>query len=180
MAPRSTSAPKSPADLPEDFHQLLEFAILASRPDPFDPMERAFHELGQRFLSTRNTCTPTGRWRTATRLLRTCWRCRRPGRRAAGNRYVIAAKGAPEAVARPLPPGTLPRWTEIRRDVAVAGGEGLRVLAVAKGEHNGPGWPDSQHDFDFAFLGLLGLADPLRPGVPDAVAACRAAGIRVA
>ncbi|TIQ69726.1 MAG: HAD family hydrolase, partial [Mesorhizobium sp.] len=33
--------------------------------------------------------------------------------------------------------------------------------------------------FDFEFRGLVGLADPLRPGVPDAVRDCRAAGIRV-
>jgi Ca2+-transporting ATPase len=43
-----------------------------------------------------------------------------------------------------------------------------------------PDWPENQHDFTFEFLGLLGLADPLRPGVPDAVATCRTAGIQVA
>ncbi len=58
--------------------------------------------------------------------------------------------------------------------------EGLRVLAVAKGVHAKPGWPDSQHDFNFTFLGLVGLADPLRPGVREAVAACRTACIGVA
>jgi P-type Ca2+ transporter type 2C len=51
---------------------------------------------------------------------------------------------------------------------------------VAKGVFAGPGWPGGQHDFDFEFLGLTGLADPLRPGVRDAVAACATAGIRVA
>ena len=39
--------------------------------------------------------------------------------------------------------------------------------------------PDEQHDFDFEFLGLLGLADPVRPGVPEAVQECYTAGIRV-
>ena len=58
--------------------------------------------------------------------------------------------------------------------------DGLRVLAVAKGVYAKPGWPESQHDFDFTFLGLVGLADPLRPGVREAVAACRTAGIGVA
>ena len=37
-----------------------------------------------------------------------------------------------------------------------------------------------QHDFDFEFLGLVGLVDPLRDTVPDAVRTCRDAGIRVA
>ena len=37
----------------------------------------------------------------------------------------------------------------------------------------------AEHDFDFEFIGLLGLADPVRAEVPAAVAECRAAGIRV-
>jgi len=170
---------QSPSELPEEFHQLLEFAILASRPNPFDPMERAFHELGQRFLT--HTEHLHADWVLAhgyplapdLLAMSQAWQAR------AGNRYVIAAKGAPEAVADlcHLAPA---RVEDIRRNVAALAAEGLRVLAVAKGEHNGPGWPGSQHDFDFAFLGLLGLADPLRPGVPDAVAACKTAGIRVA
>ena len=39
--------------------------------------------------------------------------------------------------------------------------------------------PGEQHDFDFEFLGLVGLEDPLRDSVPAAVAECSAAGIRV-
>ncbi|HEY8905178.1 MAG TPA: HAD-IC family P-type ATPase, partial [Rhodoferax sp.] len=37
-------------ELPETFHTLVEFSILASVTDPFDPMEKAFHRLGQHFL----------------------------------------------------------------------------------------------------------------------------------
>ena len=47
--------------------------------------------------------------------------------------------------------------------------EGMRVLGVARASFAGRAWPDSQHDFAFEFLGLVGLADPLRPSVPDAV-----------
>jgi Ca2+-transporting ATPase len=39
--------------------------------------------------------------------------------------------------------------------------------------------PESPRDFQFEFLGLVGLADPLRPQVPQAVAECRSAGVRV-
>ncbi|MGK5040489.1 HAD-IC family P-type ATPase [Janthinobacterium sp. GB1R12] len=35
------------------------------------------------------------------------------------------------------------------------------------------------YDFDFTFVGLLALEDPVRPAVPAAVAQCRAAGMRV-
>ncbi len=58
--------------------------------------------------------------------------------------------------------------------------EGLRVLGVARaklipGQH----WPERQHDIEFSFVGLLGLSDPVRPGVRDAILQCHAAGIRV-
>ena len=57
--------------------------------------------------------------------------------------------------------------------------EGLRVVGVAKATHEGMHWPESQRDFPFVFLGLVGLADPLRSSVPAAVRECRSAGIRV-
>ncbi|MEO8837589.1 MAG: HAD-IC family P-type ATPase, partial [Herbaspirillum sp.] len=41
----------APAELPESFHTLVEFSILASEITPFDPMEQAFHRLGQHFLA---------------------------------------------------------------------------------------------------------------------------------
>jgi Ca2+-transporting ATPase len=56
---------------------------------------------------------------------------------------------------------------------------GLRVLGVARARFAAPTLPDKQHDFDFEFLGLVALQDPVRPEVPAAIAQCRAAGIRV-
>ena len=58
-------------------------------------------------------------------------------------------------------------------------GQGLRVIGVARAVFNASQLPDTQHDFDFEMVGLLGLADPVRPGVPEAVAECYTAGIRV-
>ena len=54
------------------------------------------------------------------------------------------------------------------------------MLGVAKATFEGQDWPESQRDFAFSLLGLVGLADPLRAGVAAAVTACRTAGIRVA
>lgn len=57
---------------------------------------------------------------------------------------------------------------------------GLRVLAFARREVEGP-IPDTAQDAeqDMEFLGLVGMADPVRPEVPEAVARCREAGIQV-
>jgi len=58
-------------------------------------------------------------------------------------------------------------------------GKGLRVLGVARGALAGNDFPGSAHDLGFEWLGLIGLTDPLRPDIQDAVAQCRSAGIRV-
>ena len=57
--------------------------------------------------------------------------------------------------------------------------DGLRVLGVARASFAGTTWPQSQHDFAFELVGLVGLADPLRASVPAAIAECRSAGIKV-
>ena len=166
-------------ELPAQFHALVEFAILASRLDPFDPMERAFHALGQRFLVETEHLHPD--WILAhgypleagLLAMSQVWQV------AGDKTYTIAAKGAPEAIID-LCHLDSARIEAIRADVAALAQQGLRVLAVARGQFSGGDWPGAQHDFDFEFLGLLGLADPLRPGVPSAVAACKTAGIRVA
>ena len=57
--------------------------------------------------------------------------------------------------------------------------EGMRVLGVATASLQEMDLPDGQHDFDFKFLGLIGMEDPVRPGVPQAIKECYSAGIRV-
>ena len=53
------------------------------------------------------------------------------------------------------------------------------MLGVAKAQFTSKALPDQQHDFQFEFLGLVALADPVRPAVPGAVQECQTAGIRV-
>ena len=167
------------AVLPESFHGLVEFAILASRPDPFDPMEKAFHDLGQRYLARTEHLHADWTLAHGYPLAPDLLAMSQAWKATSGDGYVVAAKGSPEAVADLCHLGD-DRLAGIKRDVAALAAEGLRVLGVAKASFPGPGWPEGQHDFAFEFLGLIGLADPLRPGVPEAVAACAAAGIRVA
>ncbi|MDP3699561.1 MAG: cation-translocating P-type ATPase [Hylemonella sp.] len=169
-------APRS--DLPEDFHALVEYAILASSIDPFDPMEQAFHALGQQFLA--QTEHIHAQWSLVHEYALT------PELRAMSHVWkgdvqdfhVVAAKGSPEAIVDLCHlDATRRRDVETAADAMAA--RGLRVLGVARARHSGPPWPTGEHDFDFEFIGLLGLADPLREEIPQAVRECREAGIRV-
>lgn len=52
------------------------------------------------------------------------------------------------------------------------------MLGVAECEWPAAVLPDAPQAFPFTFLGLIGLADPVRPAVPAAIQECRNAGIR--
>ena len=168
------------ASLPADFRDLAKFGILASAPESFDPMEKAFHVFSRERVAEAGT--PRGsEWtlvhayglRPGLLAMTQVWQA------ADGSRdFMLAAKGAPEAIADlcHLGPADLAALKDAVDEMAAGG---LRVLGVARASHAGTTWPESQHEFDFAFLGLVGLSDPLRPSVPDAVSQCRSAGIRV-
>jgi Ca2+-transporting ATPase len=164
--------------LPEKFHRTLEFAVLASKQDPFDPMEKAIRQLGDRYLTGTEhlhaTWTLVREYPLSSQLLALSHVWQSP----CGTDYVVAAKGAPEAIAD-LCHLDGARSEGLSRDVAAMAGRGLRVLAVAEG-HVRPGdLPSGQHDVQFHLLGLIGLADPVRPEVPAAIQECYGAGVRV-
>jgi len=92
--------------------------------------------------------------------------------------HVIAAKGAPEAIADLCHFGQA-QLDMLGESIRQLADQGLRVLGVARSEFREQPLPGKQHDFDFEFLGLVGLSDPIRPAVPEALAACYTAGIRV-
>ena len=164
--------------VPEAFHEVIEFGILASRPDPFDPMEKAFLRLRDESLAgtehVHTDWTLVREYPLSPTLLAMSqvWNSPRRGE------YVVAAKGAPEAIADlcHLPNS---EQADIVRYVGSMAADGLRVLGIARGTNGGADLPEGQHDFVFEFLGLVGLADPIRPSVPAAVEECRRAGIRV-
>jgi Ca2+-transporting ATPase len=164
--------------IPEKFHEVLEFSILASQKDPFDPMERAFKELGEHYLSQtehlHNDWSLVREYPLSDSLLALSHVWRSP----AGDKYIIAAKGSPEAILDLCHFDQTER-RESSRAVESMAGKGLRVLGVARSRFRITALPEEQHDFVFEFLGLVGLADPVRPGVAGAITECSTAGIRV-
>jgi Ca2+-transporting ATPase len=94
---------------------------------------------------------------------------------------MVFVKGAPERVVpmcRRDDESAPAAWLELADDMAR---RGFRVLAIAKGraaaEFRPADVPPAPRDLEF--LGLVGMIDPLRPGVREAVAACRQAGVAV-
>jgi P-type Ca2+ transporter type 2C len=162
------------------FRELAAHGLLASTPEPFDPMEKAFHTFARDGLDSEDGL-PGSEWKLAhgyglrPELLAMTQLWQRDEKTP---EYVVATKGAPEAIAQLCGLGEADMST-VRRAVDAMAAEGLRVLGVAKATHEGESFPHSQHEFAFQFLGLVGLADPLRPSVPAAVRDCRSAGIRV-
>ena len=164
--------------LAEEFHPVVEYSILATPADPFDPMEKAIKELSERTLiNTEHLHTD---WKLVREypLSEHLLAMSRVWEHRDGTRYIIAAKGAPEAIAD-LCHLSDESMASIRQDIDDLAGNGLRVIGVATAEFEKGSLPEDQHDFEFRFLGLLGLHDPVRENVPDAVALCHRAGIRV-
>jgi P-type Ca2+ transporter type 2C len=165
-------------DLPESFHELTEFAMLATPVDPFDPMEKAIQRFGLRWLSgtehVHAELAPEFEYGLSSDILAMT----RVFHGKSPTQHLLATKGAPEAVID-LCHLAAAECEAILRQVETMAERGLRVLGVARGEWQGTQPPQSQHDFDFRFLGLIGFVDPPRPEVRAAIAECRAAGVRI-
>ena len=164
--------------LQEALHGVLEYAVLASHRRAFDPMEAAIGNAGARWLA--NTEHLHGDWTLVDvyalspemLAMSRVWQSPDKAER------LIAAKGAPEAIVD-LCHLDAARGARIAEQVLAMAGDGLRVLGVAWATFHADVLPDQQHDFAFEFLGLVALEDPVRPDVPQAIAECQAAGIRV-
>lgn len=154
--------------IPDIYREITQSALLASPINPFDPMDKAFHviasheenwELVREYPITDKLMAMSNVWKTQ-------------------DGYVVASKGAPESIA------SLCRLNDqqikaIIKDVDDATKRGFRVLGVAKAVFdNKLELPDSPNKFEFQYLGLVHLHDPVRPGVPEAVAECARAGVR--
>ncbi|MCC6277573.1 MAG: cation-translocating P-type ATPase [Oligoflexia bacterium] len=167
------------SSLPENHHQLIEYGVLASHVDPFDPMEKAIRTLVSDSTWGRDHLHPE--WELVREyplsdelLAMSCvWKNRNDPH------LTVASKGAPEAIIN-LCHLDESHCAEILQQVHRFAAQGLRVLGVARSRiQESSEIPADHHALDFEFLGLIALADPLREEVPDAVRLTHAAGIRV-
>lgn len=155
---------------------LLHCAVLATDKEGLDPMDRAIHDADKK----RAADSPAvGAWirrypvSPGLPVYANAWHAH------GSSDLYVACKGAPETVAA-LCGMSSERHKHVLAQAASMAADGLRVIAAA--EATLPPSPDAPTDLRtvrFQWRGLLGLADPLRTGVPAAVAEARSAGVRV-
>jgi Ca2+-transporting ATPase len=161
----------------EQIMELARIAALASAAQPADPMEKALHEFAAQGANggpgaiQERSLEKTYGLRTDLLAMSNVWR-------AGGMERLVAAKGAPEAVVKlcGLQQSQMDAVEQAAKGLAQ---RGMRVLGVARAAFTGGELPETQTQFQFHFLGLVGLVDPLRTGAREAVEECRRAGVRV-
>jgi len=163
--------------LPEEFHEVVEYSILASPADPFDPMEKAMRELGERTLANTEHLHASWTLQREYPLSKELLAMSRVWTSSDGSELVIAAKGAPEAIADLCHLDAV-RMKRLGDSIDRLSNQGKRVIGVARAYYKKADLPERQHDFHFEFVGLLGLEDPVRPNVRGAIKECYAAGMR--
>jgi P-type Ca2+ transporter type 2C len=155
---------------------VLRAAVLASEPDPFDPLERALltyataaqvaiEQLHAYELVADYPFDPADKYVTHV------WQ-------RADGRILVAAKGSLEGVLAHAKTGPAQQRAVHEAHERLAA-SGMRVLAVAAGEADRAAGSRADDEVCLELVGLVAFSDPVRVGVAEALAECRAAGIRV-
>ena len=167
LAPDAWSTPEA--------RRVIEVAMWASEPVPFDPMETALHEAYKKNSETDRRPEFTmaheyplgGKPPMMTHVFAN----------TTGER-IIACKGAPERVLRQSSL-TDAEKAAVLAQVETLAGQGLRVLGVAEANFTGDNYPKDQEDFTLHFLGLVAFRDPPKANIADVFQQFYAAGIQV-
>lgn len=149
------------ANLTSNEKELVRWAMWASEPVPFDPMEIALHaaykemfpEDERRHYQMEFEYPLSGKPPMMTHVFHD----------SKGSR-IIAAKGAPEAIFRvaAMAPEEFKKADEAS---AILAAQGYRVLGVANASFDGSTFPSSQEDLPFAFAGLVAFFDPPKENI---------------
>ncbi|AMO73314.1 cation-translocating P-type ATPase [Sphingorhabdus sp. M41] len=167
-------------NIPGSFQPLLKASLWASEVEPSDPMDIAIHSAASALLPGKDNANDQ-HWHLERHF------GIRPDLLATTNMWLdgpahedrlLAAKGAPEAIAQ-LCRLSDSEQKEMMRAVEDMAAKGIRVLGVATVRAKEVDDYADLLDYRFALAGLIGLADPLRASVPEAIGHCRDAGIRV-
>jgi len=167
-----------PASVTEPFHRLLEYSVLASQADPYDPIEKEIQLIGGKFLSGTEHIHSDWEIKREYPLSKALMAISHVWQSPDRTEFVVASKGAPESIAELCHMSKAQRRT-LQKRVDLLSSQGLRILGVASASFSKKELPKSQHDFRFEFAGLLGFLDPVRKSVPSSIQTAYEAGLRV-
>lgn len=165
----------NPQDADKSEKELLQIAMWASEPIPFDPMEIALHQGYAKFTSTDERADfkmiheyPLGgKPPMMTHIFEN----------SAGKR-IIAAKGAPEALMNVSNLST-DEIAQINASIKEITSEGYRVLGVGESDFQGDNFPKTQQEFSFRFKGIVAFYDPPKENINEVLKHFYEAGILV-
>ncbi|MGZ3862515.1 MAG: cation-translocating P-type ATPase [Bacteroidia bacterium] len=154
--------------------ELVTTVKQATGQNSVDPMEKAIHELYAGLIGSDDTEQVLLKEYPLSKELLAMTRVLKNLKE---DSISVSAKGAPEAIFGlcKLSDAEQERHLKVVNKMA---DKGYRVLGVA-GSSSGKELPPDQKGFRFQFKGLIALEDPIRPEVPQAIAECAQAGVKV-
>ncbi len=154
---------------------LISSAFFASQKDSIDPMEKA---IGIACMEIASVNILEHKLVREYPLSKTLLAMTRVLEKGSPGSLTAHCKGAPEAVFSlcKLNQEETGKYMSVVQEMAE---RGFRVIGVAIATTKPESIPELQTGFDFKFIGLIGLADPVRPEVPQAIKECKEAGIKV-
>jgi Ca2+-transporting ATPase len=151
--------------------ELSDLMVLSCEKDPYDPMEKAILEAAN--LSQLETVY---KYDLSKKIAFDSKTKRMANIYIKDNKYYVAVKGSAETV---LGLCNLDKQTmdEINIEIDKMASNGLRVLALA--DCTSEEVYEDLECYELTFKGLVGLQDPPKDGVEEAIKLCKKAGIRV-
>lgn len=154
--------------------KLMYWAGLACETEPYDPMEKAILAYAEdKGIDTKKLFEKEliyeYSFSSETRMMGHIWKI--------NGKSILAAKGSPESIL-PLCNLSSEEQREVEKAQLELASKGYRVIAVANREEV-DSIPNDIKENVMELVGLIGLADPPREVVPEAIKVCIKAGIRV-
>ncbi|MDP9750124.1 cation-translocating P-type ATPase [Thermoanaerobacter pentosaceus] len=154
--------------------ELINYAVLACEEESYDPMEKAIKEYGEKNgLDVKSIYSKKliheYPFSSDLKMMGHVWEI--------DGKPVLTAKGSPESIL-PLCHLDDKELNDVKDRQFKMASNGYRVIAVAKND-NMSIIPKNITETKMDLIGLIGLADPPKEAVPDAIDICNEAGIRI-
>lgn len=159
----------------DEAKNVIEIAMWASEPVPFDPMEKTLHHEYEKITLSDIRCQFSmvheypldGIPPMMTHVFQN-----QEGKR------IIAAKGGPEAIIKVSNLNT-EEQNKINKTIETLAAKGYRILGVGYSDFEGTDFPKTQQEIPFHFVGLVVFYDPPKANIQDVIKQFYEAGIEV-